>query len=308
MSEARDKGVTLGLAGLLNQKNIAKDVDAAAISRELENKYINSDKSTVAPVEGFRRELAGLGLKSDNNGSVVDPFDDLDDLETLAQEEDPGLGLLGLDTNDGGDWLDEDDELKNMTNEQAKKRKVREVTEDIGDDSHLDQFEEEERKLELLDEIDQLKEKLINDGANISRIGDVSVKDNYETIDRVYRMLKLKANRTEYAELGRSGIVSVSKIIGKIFNGERQMFGIRPNLKGWHATVDNKLTRKKYEAANMTNTIIKTFNLPKWMVTVFDIVLSAFIYASTHSNQHQQFGLNLNEEYTKAANDISNLE
>ena len=135
----------------------------------------------------------------------------------------------------------------------------------------------------------------------------VNINTDYDVIERTCKMLRLKANRREYANMGRGGIVMFAKLLGNVINGQRTILGFKPSLHGWHNTVESKLVKKRYETSNMTNAVIKTLDLPKWVVFIVELVISAVIYSSTRSQQCVQPGIELDEATKSAANEIDNL-
>jgi hypothetical protein len=176
------------------------------------------------------------------------------------------------------------------TSEAERRRAISEV---IGAKSStisatLDAERMEDEKMSMIAEIDNLYQTLKMEGIDVSRINIPEYTASYEEVDRVLRILRYKNDHNRYRTIAEEIILFGAHLIGDIFNGERQIFGQRPYLKGWHNNVAVKLSRVQHDTSKIVNTIVQDYNIGSGTRLMMELVPNAIMYSKNHAVQEGQ--------------------
>ena len=159
---------------------------------------------------------------------------------------------------------DSDSDINYFTNEQRKQGYVDDI---IGkqkneDDSLLYDIDEQNRKSKrtnLIIDINFLRKGL--GGSKNPDLKDYpKPKDDMPIayLEALKSQLLALNQRSTSSELVEEGIMLATKGLGKIFNGKREILGVRPQLKNFHGTAQIKLRRLRYETSQILPSIMGT--------------------------------------------------
>jgi hypothetical protein len=152
----------------------------------------------------------------------------------------------------------------------------------------LDMERMEDEKMSMIAEIDNLYQTLKMEGIDVSRIIIPEYTATYEEVDRVLRILRYKNDHNRYRTIAEEIMLFGAHLLGDIFNGERQIFGQRPYLKGWHNNVAVKLSRVQHETSKIVNTIVQDYNIGSGTRLMMELVPNAIMYSKNHAVQEGQ--------------------
>lgn len=171
------------------------------------------------------------------------------------------------------------------------------------DDQTMIKEQEEDTKSILLEDIDELKFELEDDGVDISRIPEVDQDSPLADVQKVHKMYKVKYIRRRYNDFGHEIILAGAQGLGYIFDGSRKIGPYKPNLVGWHNEVRTKLRRMRYETATIVSGIVQEYNIGPFSRLLFELVPSAVIYSNSKKNQHGQTNYTV-DQYSQAIGEL----
>lgn len=153
-------------------------------------------------------------------------------------------------------------------------------------DVTLEEENQEEIKAELLEDIDELKHELEQDGVDISRVQEVNKDSRMETVRSIHKMLRMKYDRKRCNSLGTELIMACAQGLGYLFDGKRKWGPYCPDLTGWHNTIRPKLRRMKYETSSVIADVMHQYNIGPMTRVGLELVPSAVLYSRLRRDQH----------------------
>jgi hypothetical protein len=154
------------------------------------------------------------------------------------------------------------------------------------DEQSLKKEQEEDTKSILLEDIDELKFELEDDGVDISRVPEVDQDSPLSDVQKVHKMYRVKYIRRRYNDFGHEIILAGAQGLGYIFDGERKVGPYKPNLSGWDSEVRTKLRRMRYETATIVSDIVQEYNIGPVSRLFFELIPSAVLYSNHKRNNH----------------------
>lgn len=144
--------------------------------------------------------------------------------------------------------------------------------------------DEEDQKIAMLQDIEELLEELSTMGRDISRIPRVNNDSEFDQIRRIHGIVRRKYDFSRGETFGTDLIISVAQGLGAIFDGTRSIGPFRPHLKGWHNTIRPKLRKMRYETARTVSTIMAQHDIGPGMRMAIELIPSMFIYSNMYSS------------------------
>jgi len=154
------------------------------------------------------------------------------------------------------------------------------------EESLIEQEKLEDLKEKMLADIDELREELQSDGINTNRIPEVNMDSPYDTVNKVYKQLKRKYDRSRCEDLGQGVVLAATRMLEMACDGEKSYFGIRPDMTGFHRTVRTKMRRMKYEQSQIVSNALEYYNVGPVTRMGLELVPSAFLYSLSRREQH----------------------
>jgi hypothetical protein len=154
------------------------------------------------------------------------------------------------------------------------------------EESIIEQEKLEDLKEKMLADIDELREELQSDGINTSRIPEVNMDSLYDTVNKVYKQLKRKYDRSRCEDLGQGVVLAATRMLEMACDGEKSYFGIRPDMTGFHRTVRSKMRRMKYEQSQIVSNALEYYNVGPVTRMGLELIPSAFLYSLSRREQH----------------------
>ena len=150
------------------------------------------------------------------------------------------------------------------------------------------QEDEEDTKAILLDDIDELKDELLKEDIDLSRIPNLNKDSSITDIKKVHSILKRRYTKTRCNSLGSEIIMAGAQGLEYIFNGQRRIMGYTPDLTGYSQTLRVKLRRLRYETSTIVSDIMDNYNISPMGRVLLEIIPGAFIYSSAKKAQSQR--------------------
>lgn len=327
----------IGMSALMNQNDIDHQKNIKQIENDLINdnsqfiNYKNKHNEQYYPVDDYKKQLNKFNIDNDtisvsssyniNNNNKVENIDtqtimsDIDDIDNMLNS----LNITNNNTNtsyNNNNNINSNDKYQykdkhyyNLTREQQNQNIVDNALSEYDDNMNFDLDDEikKEKKMMLLEEIDELRDDMIKDGINIDKVEIVNQHSDLETIENVKRLLKLKYNRYQYSGYAEDMIVSGFEMLEYICDGKTEILGLKPDLTDYTNTVRCKLHRLRHETSEITNNIVQQYDIGPVMRILLSLIPGAFIHSSMRKSQYND-NIHNNTTFEEAISEIRNFE
>lgn len=274
---------------------------------ELEKSIINGsvDKQTSkSEVEQFKDHLNRLGSiigapnihgdvvndkhvesesETDDNDDVVSGdgggVDDDDDHYSVISDRKP---MSGKNAFESGTY-------HKATEEQKKQNILSSVIKDMHHSNDAFQIEREiesDDKCMLLEDIDTLMVNMKDMGVDLSRIPPVNSNSSMADIKNIHKILRIKNDRTRYCDLAEDSILGFAHVVEWAFDGKKEYLGRKPDLTGWHTTVNIKLRRMRYHTSTFVSDMMQTYDISHGTRIMLELLPSLFTHTNIRKRQH----------------------
>lgn len=120
---------------------------------------------------------------------------------------------------------------------------------------------EDDKKNQLLEQIDSLRDDLDELGVSTDRIHHVTFDSSLRQVEDVHKRLMFKYNKLKYNSIAEEAIVAGAGLLEMIFNGKQTYFGCKPDITGYSDVVKSKLKRIRYETSSAVNRFVTSNNV-----------------------------------------------
>lgn len=181
-------------------------------------------------------------------------------------------------------YYETDQQLQTMTMEQKKQNYVDNALHDIDEsnedlENDINQEQEDDDKNGMLEQIDQLRETLDDDGINLTSVPKVTKDNSISDIKNIYKILRLKNDRNRYCSFAEELILSGAHGIEYLFDGKNDWLGRKPDLTGWSNTVKVKLRRCRFQTSSLVKDMMSDYNMGSGMQLMLELIPSMFLYS-----------------------------
>jgi hypothetical protein len=145
-----------------------------------------------------------------------------------------------------------------------------------------------DKKILLLQKIEDLIEDLNCDGVDTSAIPNVNFKSSLDELDLVYRQLVIKNNRDRYRVLAEECFLIFAKGLEKVFDGDKEYFGYKPDLTDFSNTMRTKLRRFRYETTSMASDFVEHYELSMRSKLFLELGASAISHSISRKHKYKQ--------------------
>lgn len=189
-----------------------------------------------------------------------------------------------------------------------KKRKLnRKMKQAIQSYSGYDLDEMDNLKAEMLNDIDELKNELVSDGIDITRLPEPTEESDIADVKKLHTKLRLKYDRIRCHGFANEIILAGAQFLGTVFNGRRKIGPYSPDLVGWHNTVRPKLRRIKYETSSLMANLVGSDKIGPGLRIALELIPSAFVYSNMRKDQHGQDSYTP-DQLSEAFHDLSKFD
>lgn len=204
------------------------------------------------------------------------------------------------------------DVFNDMTNEERRQQHINKVLEEIpvqhDDDQTLFQEQDEEEELAHdLEQLDNLRSGLENEGVDLSRITVITPEHSKKERKAVLRVLQLKNDRLRYVDVFNEIVLAGAYGLEKLFDGKKEWFGSKPDLIGYPETVKMKLRRMQYSTSNFVGEVMKDYSISHGWRILFELIPSIFLYSRDRKVKSNDNMVN-DERYRDAMSGMADVQ
>lgn len=188
-------------------------------------------------------------------------------------------------------YLSNDPKYIKRTEEEKKQQHISNVIKGMQKDIKYDEFnidkeKEEDDKIILIEQIDNLMDVLDSDNVNLSKIPTASLDMSIQKLREIKKILTLKNDRLRLCIAAEELILALVNILELICNGERDLLGIGicPDLTGWPATVRQKLRRMRPETSMMVSDFMRYYKISGTSRILIELIPSMLLYSKSRYN------------------------
>ena len=332
----------IGMSSLINKNEVNRSLDIKDIENEFikKNSYFNqynfNKQDEYAPIEDYQNKLKNINnnfqtpmntsssFNELSNAEPVSSFDksslysynnnDLDETTSILSQMndlDKELNNLNFGNNQIPIQRNSDPFLVKMTNEQHNQNIVNNA---LGDeynenniDFDIDQESKDEKKLMLLEKIEDVRGELIDEGINVDKVPSVDHDSDLESIEYVHRVYMIKYNRHRFSGFAEEFILAGAGVLETIFNGQNEFLGLKPDLTDYSDTVRVKLRRLRHETSTIMGGAMEQYDIGPFTRIMIELIPSMFLHAKLNKSQYKN---NIHQEMSmsSAISDIRSLE
>lgn len=203
-------------------------------------------------------------------------------------------------------------DIERKTQEQEKRERIRSALGNIQKDNKIiqgiERYKQEEMKSSLIEQIGGMKQLLEEEGVNVDTIPEVNLNTSFETVQQVHGILNARIMRTRYStifeELASIGCIALEYFL----DGEREIFGFKPNMKGYNQVAMMKLRRLRYQTSTMVHNKFVDMGIGPTAQILLEMIPSIILHGKSNSDPKGEQGLCSTGEVAKARRDIRDLD
>lgn len=191
------------------------------------------------------------------------------------------------------------------TREEQQRRQISAVSESMGVTAcTLDEECREDQKIYMLEQIVALRGDLELAGVPLTNIKHVDENSSYTDINNTLRSLLAKNDRSRYCTIAEEVLIWGACSAEDVFDGKKSYFGYRPDLTGWHHSVNMKLRRMRYDTSQVVSNVMQNYDVGPVMRILLEIIPNAILYSRSRKDQYAQPGLSSDADMSAAFNRI----
>lgn len=281
---------SVGMSYLFNAETISNSIKLDDTEKniidETKSSFDNTYLAYDDPVKEYQ-EQAELINNNALNPTSISKISELDDYK------------LDMDDFDMQDDLDEIKSFGDATSQQYQFFETEEfnnqkiLTNIIKEETNIDSANESvlldnDKKILLLQKIEDLMDDLNCDGVDTSAIPTVNFKSSLDELDLVYRQLVIKNNRDRYRVLAEECFLIFAKGLEKVFDGDKEYFGYKPDLTDFSNTMRTKLRRFRYETTSMASEFVEHYELSMRSKLFLELGASAISHSISRKHKFKQ--------------------
>jgi hypothetical protein len=185
----------------------------------------------------------------------------------------------------------EDKDLETRTVEQQRRSHIDTV---IGSSNQggIPLFEAEKRedkKCEMLADIDSHMSLLSGMGVDTTRWATVDKDTDYASVESMHKFLSYKYDKARYSSFAEELIMLGAYTLEDLFDGKRMWFGKCPNMKGYHNQARIKLRRVRNDTAQIVSATMQSIDgVGPLIRLLIEFIPNMFIYSHVRSEQYEE--------------------
>lgn len=329
----------IGMSSLINKNEVNRSLDIKDIENEFLNKNsyfnknLNEKPEEYISVDDYQRKLKNLNLDLSNNSNISNmessteyipnnnfndkssiysfnnDFDDTKSMISQLNDLDKDLNNINFNFTPPKKT---DPYLVKMTNEQHNQEIINTALGGDYDEDNInfdiDQESKDEKKLMLLEKIEDVRDELIEEGINVEKVPSVDHHSDLETIEYVHRVYMIKYNRHRFSGFAEEFILAGAGVLETVFNGQNEFLGLKPDLTDYSDTVRVKLRRLRHETSTIMGGVMEQYDIGPVTRIMIELIPSMFLHAKLNKSQHRNNLYNDDVSMQNAISDIRSLE
>lgn len=312
-----------GMGGLINQTGAQPNTDFSNLEQEVIRSLGGfsqpSKAPRVDPVSNFTKELNTFSsAKADDfdfgfGGGPSSKDDDFDfDFGSSKKDDDFNFDFGNSKKDDERkrtyDFSYLDNDFSSRTHEERRQQVVNSVYSD-GPTWNLENDRQNDEKARLLDQIDNMRDMLIDEGAEkeIKMLQPLTSNNSLRDIQDRYNLLMIKIDRRRCGSFAEDVIMLGVHLVEHFFDGKKEFFGHKPDMTGWNKTVATKIRRMRLPLAVSTQNMMSGLGMGVLPRLVMELAPSAILYSKMNKSIEGSAHVT-EEEFSDASNKLRNLE
>jgi hypothetical protein len=196
--------------------------------------------------------------------------------------------------------------LNRLTDEERKQSHINRVLSDVEDvpDEELDQEDDEDELMRMIEQISALRKSLEADGEDLSKIPEVTLHSSKKEARHILKILQIKNDRERGCDLIQELVLAGAYALEEVFDGEKEYFGKKIDLRGWSETVGVKLKRMRYNTSTFVANIMSKYDINPGFRLLIELIPSLILH-SRNRRSHNRDNVASDETYRKAISDLS---
>jgi hypothetical protein len=295
----------VGMSRLLDKNMIPDDFNLEMLEREITSTLRMQESDPMEAINAEIDRLAHDPAEPEEPAQHAPQTKSSRDDESVASDPRVTFGRMSerpepyRPTFEPSEPAFRDPQLRSMTHEERQRGVVDSIlsrdTADVAD-FNAEKSIEEDNKLIMVEQIDELWKVLEEDGVDMRIMTRPSRSSTYKEIEDIYRILLVKSDRRRYGSFAEELILGGAQLLEGAFNGKREYFGYRPDLTGWQDTVKVRLRRMRFETSKIVGDVFTNLEIGPWSRLALELIPSAFLHMNMRS---RQFGESLNQQHAE---------
>lgn len=164
----------------------------------------------------------------------------------------------------------------------------------IGADGILDVDRENDRKLVMIEEIEDLLSVFKDNGEDMSHVHVPTAGDPTEVIQSTLKILRRHNDMRRFSSFADDCIMLAAASLEELCDGKRDWFGFKPNLVGWSNQVRAKLKRMHHDTAQIASSVFNDYNIGPGTRLMFELVPNLVMYGRMRATDRKNDGNDAN--------------
>lgn len=202
-------------------------------------------------------------------------------------------------------------EMSQMTDEQMKQQQINSIVNDLSGNNNqiwdLNEDKREEEKSIKMAEIELFKENLMEDGLDVDKYSLPS-DPTYQEVDSLHKVLRIKCDRMRCCTMAEEFLLLGAHGLEELFDGNKTWFGRRPDLTGWHNSVNSKLRRMRSDTSTLVSSVMSDYNIGPGTRIFLELIPNMFMYSKTRKRQYDQPQLYSDDDMSSDLSNIRNFD
>ena len=238
------------------------DSNNGDVDEEEEIDPVAEFEKTIADIDGDEEDASDDDDEEDASGDDDDEDDEDDEEEVVDLTHSRGRDYASSGGRDRRDQMYHPRPQQSSTQLQPA-HSMKSINGAIVPKLNIDieRDAEDDRKNQLLEQIDSLRDDLDELGVATDRIHNVTFDSPMRQVVDVHKRLMFKYNKLKYNSIAEEAIVAGAGLLEMVFNGKHEYFGCRPDITGYSDVVKSKLKRIRYETSSAVNRFVTSNNV-----------------------------------------------
>jgi hypothetical protein len=310
MNEIDNPSNSTGISCLFNPDTISNSVKLDDTEKNIIDdtsiSFTNKFLDYADPVEEYKNRAERINNNTNTLPTTLNEINDVNesddfmfDIDDDIKDELNVINSMINNSNDTQNYVPQQSRIPQYNYNDANDSNSQKIVQSIiKEESYSDNetvLLDQDKKILLLQKIEDLLEDLKCDGVDVSAIPEVTFKSSCEELNLVYRQLVIKNNRDKMKVLAEESFLIFAKGLEKVFDGNKDYFGYKPDLTDFSNTMRTKLRRYRYETTSLASDIVESYELSMRSRLFLEIGASAISHSISRKSKHKQ---NLYDEQT----------
>jgi len=278
-----------GLSELVNLENVRKDVNISKIEDSFKDIKLDIDeeKEYVKIIEETEKKL-GIDIEYSNSVS----YDSVSVASTSSSRSKSSYKSTrsSRSSRSGKSSVKSGYKTKDAERHKKMEHVMRKLK--VESNNTLDNLKREDAKANMVEEIDYLRHALTESGQTVIAANIVTTDSSYEEIEGTLKLLRRMSDRVKYSTMAEELLMVGVTGIEYVFDGSREIFGFKPDMRGWSTVVNTKLARMRYSTSEIMANFVQDNGVSPLTCVIIELLPSALLYNRNEKDTFDNTELN----------------